>query len=56
VLNPPMRLDPGCCRARPQLLAKPVSLLGTGESVETPMVSQMADFTSSRDTAIIERT
>src|SRR3977135_1541980 len=27
---------------------KPVSLLGTGESVETPMVSQMEDFTSSR--------
>jgi acetyl-CoA acetyltransferase len=26
----------------------PVHLLGTGESVETPMVSQMADFTSSR--------
>ena len=25
---------------------KPVYLLGTGESVETPMVSQMADFTS----------
>ena len=27
---------------------KPVYILGTGESVETPMVSQMADFTSSR--------
>ena len=27
---------------------KPVYLLGTGESVETPMVSQMADFTTSR--------
>jgi acetyl-CoA acetyltransferase len=26
---------------------KPVYLLGTGESVETPMVSQMEDFTSS---------
>ncbi len=26
----------------------PVFVLGTGESVETPMVSQMADFTSSR--------
>jgi len=26
----------------------PVYVLGTGESVETPMVSQMADFTSSR--------
>jgi acetyl-CoA acetyltransferase len=27
---------------------KPVYLLGTGESVETPMVRQMEDFTSSR--------
>ncbi|HVA81998.1 MAG TPA: hypothetical protein VNF29_13805 [Candidatus Binataceae bacterium] len=27
---------------------KPIYLLGTGESVETPMVSQMADFTTSR--------
>jgi acetyl-CoA acetyltransferase len=27
---------------------KPVYILGTGESVETPMVSQMADFKSSR--------
>ena len=27
---------------------KPVYLLGTGESVETPMVSQMEDFTTSR--------
>src|ERR1700757_4200808 len=27
---------------------KAVYLLGTGESVETPMISQMADFTSSR--------
>jgi acetyl-CoA acetyltransferase len=27
---------------------KPVYVLGTGESVETPMVSQMADFTSSK--------
>ena len=27
---------------------KPVYILGTGESVETPMVSQMKDFTSSR--------
>jgi hypothetical protein len=26
----------------------PVYLLGTGESVETPIVSQMEDFTSSR--------
>tara|TARA_Y100001934_G_scaffold186026_1_gene219623 strand:- start:146 stop:265 length:120 start_codon:yes stop_codon:yes gene_type:complete len=25
----------------------PVFVLGTGESVETPIVSQMADFTSS---------
>jgi acetyl-CoA acetyltransferase len=27
---------------------KPVYVLGTGESVETPMVSQMEDYTSSR--------
>jgi acetyl-CoA acetyltransferase len=27
---------------------KPVYILGTGESAETPLVSQMADFTSSR--------
>jgi acetyl-CoA acetyltransferase len=27
---------------------KPVYILGTGESVEAPMISQMADFTSSR--------
>jgi acetyl-CoA acetyltransferase len=27
---------------------RPVYVLGTGESVETPMISQMADFTSSR--------
>lgn len=27
---------------------KPVYILGTGESVETPMISQMADLTSSR--------
>ena len=27
---------------------KPVYILGTGESVETPMISQMADYTSSR--------
>src|SRR5258708_13355067 len=27
---------------------KPVYLLGTGETAETPMVSQMEDFTSSR--------
>ena len=27
---------------------RPVYILGTGESVETPMVSQMADFTTSR--------
>jgi acetyl-CoA acetyltransferase len=30
------------------LPAKPVYIIGTGESVETPMISQMADFTSSR--------
>jgi hypothetical protein len=35
-------------RARPRLPQRPVYLLGTGESVETPMVSQMADFTSPR--------
>jgi acetyl-CoA acetyltransferase len=34
-------------RAR-DLPQKPVYILGTGESVETPMVSQMEDFTSSR--------
>ena len=34
-------------RAR-DLPQPPVYLLGTGESVETPMISQMADFTSSR--------
>ncbi len=28
--------------------ARPVYVLGTGESVETPMISQMLDFTSSR--------
>ena len=28
--------------------AKPVYILGTGESVEGPMISQMADFTSSK--------
>ena len=28
--------------------AKPVYILGTGESVETPMVSQMEDFTTSK--------
>jgi acetyl-CoA acetyltransferase len=27
---------------------KPIYILGTGESVETPMISQMEDFTSSR--------
>jgi acetyl-CoA acetyltransferase len=50
------RVDLGRRRARPRLPAKacpwleqgPVYLLGTGESVETPMVSQMEDFTSSR--------
>ena len=34
-------------RAR-DMKQKPVYILGTGESVETPMVSQMEDFTSSR--------
>jgi acetyl-CoA acetyltransferase len=34
-------------RAR-DLRPKPVYILGTGESVETPMISQMEDFTSSR--------
>ena len=34
-------------RAR-NLKQKPVYILGTGESAETPMISQMADFTSSR--------
>jgi acetyl-CoA acetyltransferase len=34
-------------RAR-DMRQKPVYILGTGESVETPMVSQMEDFTSSR--------
>ena len=33
---------------RTRLPAKAVYLIGTRESVETPMVSQMADFTSSR--------
>jgi hypothetical protein len=50
------RPDPGFGRARPRLPAKlapgvnrgPVYLLGTGESAETPMVSQIEDFTSSR--------
>jgi len=27
---------------------RPVYIVGTGESVETPMVSQMEDFTTSR--------
>jgi len=31
-----------------EFAAKPVFILGTGESVETPVVSQMADFTSSK--------
>jgi acetyl-CoA acetyltransferase len=34
-------------RAR-DLAQRPIYVLGTGSSVETPMVSQMADFTSSR--------
>jgi acetyl-CoA acetyltransferase len=37
----PQKLAPGSEQG-------PVYLLGTGESVETPMVSQTADFTSSR--------
>ena len=49
-------VDPGLGRARPRLPANlapgreqgPVYLLGTGESVETPMVTQTVDFTSSR--------
>lgn len=32
----------------PDFPRPPVYILGTGESVETPMISQMADFTSSR--------
>jgi hypothetical protein len=31
-----------------------VYLLGTGESVETPMVSQMQDFTSSRAFRVVD--
>jgi acetyl-CoA acetyltransferase len=31
-----------------QFPQKPVYIIGTGESVETPMVSQMEDFTTSR--------
>jgi acetyl-CoA acetyltransferase len=43
------RLDRGRQRERAQdFPQKPFYLLGTGESVETPMVSQMEDFTSSR--------
>jgi acetyl-CoA acetyltransferase len=34
-------------RAR-DFVTRPVYVLGTGESVETPMISQMADFNSSR--------
>jgi hypothetical protein len=33
---------------RARFSAEPVYLIGTGESVETPTVSQMQDFTSSR--------
>jgi acetyl-CoA acetyltransferase len=33
---------------RASSFVRPVYILGTGESVETPMVSQMEDFTSSR--------
>lgn len=32
---------------------KPVYILGTGESVETPMISQMADFTSSDRKSVV---
>ena len=35
---------------------KPVYVLGTGESVETPMVSQMEDFTTSRAFRVSGRT
>ena len=35
---------------------KPVYILGTGESVESPMVSQMADFTSSQAFSIADPT
>src|SRR5262245_45654297 len=34
---------------------KPVYVVGTGESVETPMVSQMEDFTSSKAFRVSER-
>ena len=42
------RIDPGRGRACQGLPAEVGLLLGTGKSVETPMVSQMEDFTSSR--------
>ena len=42
------RADPDLVRPRREFPRKPVYILGTGESVETPMVSQMEDFTSSR--------
>jgi hypothetical protein len=42
------RADPDLGRAGERFQTKPVYILGTGESVETPMVSQMEDFTSSR--------
>jgi len=42
------RVDFGRGRAGEGLSAKTGLLLGTGESAETPMVSQMQDFTSSR--------
>jgi acetyl-CoA acetyltransferase len=41
--------DCGWWSSGPRLPAKAGLLLGTGESDETPMVSQMEDFTSSRD-------
>ena len=43
------RADPDLAPSAPRTSRhKPVYILGTGESVETPMVSQMEDFTSSR--------
>lgn len=37
-----------CAERAKDFPTKPVYIVGTGESVETPMISQMADFTSSR--------
>ena len=42
------RADPDRADRAKDFPQKPVYILGTGESVETPMVSQMEDFTSSR--------